>query len=122
MPIAGLAFGIAGLVFIVYFVGLEAILDPLRKIGFGFFWVVALNGLRHLLRAVNLYIAVPKVERKFTIRHAVTARLAGETINTIAFTGPLLGDAAKTAMLQRNDTAEHSHRDVGLEHAQKMCD
>ena len=108
LPIAGLAFGVAGLAFIVYFVGFEAILEPLQKIGFGFFWIVALNGVRHLVRAVNLYIAVPRSERSFNVRHALTARLAGETINTIAFTGPLLGDAAKATMLQRKIPIEHS--------------
>ena len=108
MPIAGLAFGVAGLVFIVYFVGFDAILEPLQKIGFGFFWIVAVNGVRHLVRAVNLYVAVPKPERSFGVRHALTARLAGETINTIAFTGPLLGDAAKATMLQRKIPLEHS--------------
>ncbi|HEX6126611.1 MAG TPA: lysylphosphatidylglycerol synthase domain-containing protein [Pyrinomonadaceae bacterium] len=108
LPVAGLAFGIAALVFIVYFVGLETILDPLGKIGWGFFWIVALNGIRHYLRAVNLYIAVPRAERSFNVRHALSARLAGETITTIAFTGPVLGDAAKAAMLKRKIPLEHS--------------
>jgi uncharacterized membrane protein YbhN (UPF0104 family) len=108
LPIAGLAFGIAVLVFIVYFVGLETIFEPLGKIGWGFFWIVALNGIRHYLRAVNLYIAVPEKERTFTIRNALGARLAGETINTIAFTGPVLGDAAKAAILNRKIPLEHS--------------
>jgi uncharacterized protein (TIRG00374 family) len=108
LPVAGLVFGVAGLVFIVYFVGVDAILEPLRKIGWGFFLIVALNGARHYLRSVNLYIAVPKAERSFGVRHAMTARLAGETINTIAFTGPLLGDAAKAAILQRKIPIEHS--------------
>ena len=108
LPIAGLAFGIAVLVFILYFVGLETIFEPLGKIGWGFFWIVALNGIRHYLRAVNLYIAVPGKERTFTIRNALGARLAGETINTIAFTGPVLGDAAKAAILNRKIPLEHS--------------
>ena len=108
MPIAGLAFGIAGLVFIVYFVGVETVFEPLGKIGWGFFWIVALNGLRHYLRAVNLLVAVPRAERTFSIRNALSARLAGETINTIAFTGPVLGDAAKAAMLNRQIPLEHS--------------
>ena len=103
-----MAFGIAGLVFIIYFVGVDAILEPMRRIGWGFFWIVALNGARHYLRAVNLYVAVPRSERTFGVRHALSARLAGETINTIAFTGPVLGDAAKAAMLQRKIPLEHS--------------
>ena len=108
LPIAGLAFGIAGLVFIVYFIGLEAILEPLQRIGWGFFWIVALNGARHVLRSINLIVAVPRSERTFSIQNALAARLAGETINTIAFTGPLLGDAAKATMLERKIPLEHS--------------
>jgi hypothetical protein len=37
LPIAGFAFGVAVLVFLIYFVGLEAIYEPLAKIGWGFF-------------------------------------------------------------------------------------
>jgi uncharacterized protein (TIRG00374 family) len=109
MPIAGLGLGIAALAFIVYFVGLDAIVDSLRKIGWlGFLLIVLLNGIRHVLRAVNMYYAVPEAERSFSIQNAFAARLAGETINTIAFTGPFLGDAAKAAMLNRKTSGEQS--------------
>lgn len=108
LSIAGFAFGVAAFVFIIYFVGFETIFEPLRKIGWGFFWIVALNGIRHYVRAFNMFIAVPKAERTFTVNDALSARLAGETINTIAFTGPVLGDAAKAAMLKRQIPLEHS--------------
>jgi len=108
LPIFGLLFGIAALVFIVYFVGFETILEPLGRIGWGFFWIVALNGIRHYLRGMSLYIAIPRGETSFSINTAFAARLAGETINTIAFTGPVLGDAAKTAMLKQDSALEHS--------------
>ncbi|HUR99699.1 MAG TPA: lysylphosphatidylglycerol synthase domain-containing protein [Pyrinomonadaceae bacterium] len=108
LPVAGFVFGIAVLVFLVYFVGLETIYEPLAKIGWGFFLIVALNGIRHYLRAICMYIAVPESDRGFSVRNAFSARLAGETINTIAFTGPVLGDAAKAAMLNRKVTVEHS--------------
>ena len=115
LPIAGLLFGVAGLVFIVYFVGMDAILRPLRQIGWGFFWIIGLNGARHFLRAINLYVAIPRGERSFSIRNAFAARLAGETINTIAFTGPLIGDAAKAAILQRKVPLEHTATAVILD-------
>jgi uncharacterized membrane protein YbhN (UPF0104 family) len=108
LPIAGFAFGVAVLVFLVYFVGLETIYEPLARIGWGFFLIVALNGIRHYLRAICMYLAVPRSERTFNIRHAFSARLVGETINTISFTGPVLGDAAKAAMLNRKIDVEHS--------------
>jgi uncharacterized protein (TIRG00374 family) len=108
LPLAGFAFGLAALVFIIYFVGLETIFESLGKIGWGFFLIVLLNGVRHLLRAVNLYLAVPPGDRAFGIRNAFAVRLAGEAINTIVFTGPILGDAAKAAMLNRKISLEHS--------------
>ena len=108
LPIAGFAFGVSVLVFLVYFVGLETIYEPLAKIGWGFFLIVALNGVRHYLRALCLYLAVPRAERTFNVRNAFSARLVGETINTISFTGPVLGDAAKAAMLNRKVDVEHS--------------
>jgi uncharacterized membrane protein YwzB len=91
-----------------YFIGFDTILEPLSKIGFGFAFIIALNGIRHYLRAITLYVAVPKEERAFSIKNAFSARLAGEAINTVAFTGPLLGDAAKAAMLNRKVPLEHS--------------
>jgi uncharacterized protein (TIRG00374 family) len=108
LPLAGFAFGVAAFAFIIYFVGLDTIFESLGKIGWGFFLIVLLNGVRHFLRAVNLYYAVPESERSFSIQNAFSIRLAGETINTIAFTGPLLGDAAKTAMLNRKTSLEQS--------------
>lgn len=108
MPIAGLVFGVGSFAFILYFVGLDAILAPLAKVGWGFLLIIVLNGLRHLLRGVNLIVAVPRKERSFSLMNAFAARLAGETINTIAFTGPVLGDAAKAAMLNRKIPLEHS--------------
>jgi pimeloyl-ACP methyl ester carboxylesterase len=108
LPLAGFAFGVVAFVLIIYFVGLETISEPLGRIGLGFFWIVLLNFLRHYLRAVNLYIAVPRKERGFGIAQALAARHAGETINTIAFTGPVLGDAAKASMLERDVPLEHT--------------
>ena len=102
------ALGLTVFALLFYLIGLNTILEPLSKIGFGFAYIVALNGIRHYLRAINLYIAVPRNERTFSVMNAFSARLAGEAINTVAFTGPVLGDAAKAAMLNRNVSLEHS--------------
>jgi hypothetical protein len=102
------AVGTVVLILLFYFIGFDAVLQPLSQIGWGFVFIVVLNGMRHYLRAINLYIAVPKNERNFSIKNAFSARLAGEAINTVAFTGPVLGDAAKAAMLNRKVSLEHS--------------
>jgi hypothetical protein len=108
LPLVALFCGVATVAFIVYFVGFDAILQPLARVGWGFFWIVTLNGARHFLRAINLVVALPRRERTFSVAEAFAARLAGETINTVAFTGPVLGDAAKAAMMNRKVKLEHS--------------
>lgn len=104
----GFLLGLAVLIALFDLIGFDTVTEPLSKVGWGFFLIVGLNGLRHYLRALNLYIAVPRAERTFRIRNAFAARLAGEAINTVAIAGPVLGDATKAAMLNRKIPLEHS--------------
>ncbi len=45
--------------------------------------------------------AVPKEHRRFTFLQAFAARLGGEAISFLTFTGPLLGEATKVALLRK---------------------
>src|SRR5918912_2224436 len=45
--------------------------------------------------------AVPAEHRRITFRHAFAARLGGEAISFLTFTGPLLGEATKVALLRK---------------------
>ena len=47
------------LFYVVRRVGVEPIFTALSRVGFGFFIVVALNGLRHMLRTISMRISVP---------------------------------------------------------------
>jgi uncharacterized protein (TIRG00374 family) len=93
-----LAFGL--LIYVVYLVGLQTIANALKSVGWGFLLIVGFGGARHLLRASCLYLAVPAEHRSFKYRHAIAARLGGEAVNVITFTGPLLGEATKAALLK----------------------
>jgi putative ABC transport system permease protein len=44
---------------------------------------------------------VPAEHRRITFRHAFAARLGGEAISFLTFTGPLLGEATKVALLRK---------------------
>lgn len=106
--LAAIIFGLSIFSFVIYRAGLGTILDSLSKVGWGFFIVVALNGSRHLLRAFCVYLAVPDRERTFKYRNAVAARLGGEAAGIISFTGGLVSEATKAALLKGRLTLSRS--------------
>jgi len=99
----GLAFllGLGLLVYVINRVGVQPIFDALLRIGFGFFVILGLSGLRHVLRTMAMRAAVPREHRRFNFMQAFAARLGGEAISFLTFTGPLLGEATKVALLRK---------------------
>ena len=53
--------GLGLLVYVIHRVGVQPIFDALLRIGFGFFFVLGLSGLRHVLRTIAMRAAVPRV-------------------------------------------------------------
>lgn len=93
--------GLGLLVYVINRVGVQPLFDALLRIGFGFFIIVGLSGLRHVLRTIAMRAAVPAEHRRITFRQAFAARLGGEAISFLTFTGPLLGEATKIALLRK---------------------
>ncbi|MCA1577188.1 MAG: lysylphosphatidylglycerol synthase domain-containing protein [Acidobacteria bacterium] len=93
--------GLALLIFVINRVGVQPLFDALLRIGFGFFVILGLSGLRHFLRTISMRAAVPAEHRSITFRQAFAARLGGEAISFLTFTGPLLGEATKVALLRK---------------------
>ncbi|HSL55708.1 MAG TPA: lysylphosphatidylglycerol synthase domain-containing protein [Pyrinomonadaceae bacterium] len=93
--------GLSLLIYVINRVGVQPLFDALLRIGFGFFVVLGLSGLRHVLRTVSMRAAVPAEHRRISFRHAFAARLGGEAISFLTFTGPLLGEATKVALLRK---------------------
>jgi putative ABC transport system permease protein len=92
----------AGLLFfLIRTVGVAPIFDALGRIGIGFLFLLAIAGVRHALRSFSMRLAVPREHRRFTFWEAYTTRLAGETISFFTFTGPVLGEATKAALLRK---------------------
>lgn len=94
-------FGLGLLVYVINRVGLQPIFDALVRIGFGFFILLAISGSRHVFRTISMAAAVPAEHRHFNFSQAFAARLGGEAISFLTFTGPLLGEATKVALLRR---------------------
>jgi putative ABC transport system permease protein len=93
--------GLGLLIYVINRVGVQPLFDALLRIGFGFFVIVGLSGLRHVLRTVAMRAAVPPEHRRISFRNAFAARLGGEAISFLTFTGPLLGEATKVALLRK---------------------
>lgn len=101
MQMLAFAFGASLLFFLIRAVGLEPIFQALGQIGYGFFILLGLAGTRHALRTLSMRTAVAREHRRFTFWQAYTTRLAGETISFFTFTGPVLGEATKAALLRK---------------------
>ena len=99
----GIAFllGLALLVYVINRVGVQPIFDALIKIGFGFIILLGISGTRHALRTLAMRAAVHPEHRTFGFRHAFSVRLGGEAISFLTFTGPILGEATKVALLRK---------------------
>ncbi len=94
--------GLGLLIYVINRVGLQPIFDALLRIGFfGFVVLLCISGSRHVLRTIAMSAAVPKEHRHFNFFQAFAARLGGETISFLTFTGPLLGEATKVALLRK---------------------
>lgn len=94
-------FGLALLVFFIYYTGLQTISDAIKKIGWGLLIIFALNGSRHLLRAFSVYLAIPREHRNFGYHNVVATRLCGDAVSILSFMGPLLGETTKATLLKR---------------------
>lgn len=94
--------GLGLLFFVVYKAGFHTLSEILSRIGWGFLIIISLNGARHFLRALCLYLVLPSNHRSFKYRDALSARLGGEAVSFFTFTGPFLGEATKAALLKRD--------------------
>ena len=101
LHILAFVFGASLLFFLIRAVGIEPIFQALGQIHYGFLLLLGLAGVRHCLRTLSMRTAVAREHRRFTFWQAFTTRLAGETISFFTFTGPVLGEATKAALLRK---------------------
>lgn len=101
LHVVAFVLGLALLVYVLNRVGIQPVFDALGRIGFGFFFLLAISGARHALRTLAMSTAVPSEHRRFNFFQAFAARLGGESISFLTFTGPVLGEAMKVALLKK---------------------
>lgn len=101
-------FGLVLLCLLIYWIGFGPIVESLSRVGWGILIVIALDGIRHLLRTVCIYYAIaPENRTGVKFSNVLAARLGGEAISVITFSGPFLGDVAKTALMEKGISVYH---------------
>ena len=69
--------------------------------------LLAISGSRHVIRTLAMRAAIDPLHRRFSFKHALAVRLGGEAVSFLTFTGPLLGEATKVALLRRRVPLVH---------------
>ena len=92
--------GLALLVYVVRSVGVAEIAADVRQVGWGLLIVIAIGGLRFLLRAVAWKLCFDG-PHTLSIRDAFAAVICGDTIGNLTPLGPLVGEPAKAALVRR---------------------
>src|SRR5215471_9642546 len=103
VSVTGILTAIAGLALLVYLVarvGVAEIAGDIREAGWGLLLVIAIGGLRFLLRAVAWRLCLDP-PRTLSIGNAFAAVVCGDTIGNLTPLGPLVGEPAKAALVGR---------------------
>ena len=91
--------GLALLAFVVARVGVAEIATDIRKVGWGLLLVIAIGGLRFLLRAAAWRLCLDP-PHTLSIGNAFAAVICGDTIGNLTPLGPLVGEPAKAALVR----------------------
>ncbi len=97
-----LAFGLALFAYLIYSVGVGNILNSIRLVGAGFLILIFVSGARQVLRVVAWKKCIEVEQRgRVGLLELFNVRMAGEAIRYVSFTGPLLGEPSKAALIRK---------------------
>jgi hypothetical protein len=102
VSVTGILTAIAGLALLVYVVarvGVAEIASDVRQVGWWLVLVIAIGGLRFLLRAVAWRLCLDP-PHTLSIGNAFAAVICGDTIGNLTPLGPLVGEPAKAALVR----------------------
>src|SRR3954447_21613913 len=102
VSVSGVLTALAGLtllVVVVMRVGVAEIAADVRQVGWGLLLIVAIGGVRFLLRAIAWTLCLD-APHTLSVWHAFAAVICGDTIGNLTPLGPLVGEPAKAAIVR----------------------
>jgi hypothetical protein len=106
--------GVALFAFVVRRTGLAEIVDGVQRVGWGLAAVLALGGLRFILRAACWRLCLPS-GTALTFRQALGAFLAGDAVGNITPLGLLASEPAKIFLTRRQLATRESVASLAVE-------
>lgn len=101
---AGIIFALLGLLLFAYVVrrvGTHVIIDNIKALGFGFLLVLALSGVRLIVRALA-WTRCFEAPHQLKFRDAIQARIMGDALgNLVPFGTMIIGEPAKAVLVRR---------------------
>src|SRR5215471_7871604 len=91
--------GLALLVWVITAIGAAEIVADVRQVGWGIAGVIAIGGLRFLLRAAAWRVCLDD-PRALPLGDAFSAVICGDAIGNLTPLGPLVGEPAKAALVR----------------------
>lgn len=95
------AAGMVILVALVWKTGVNEVLDGMLRVGWAFPVIVALGGLRFLVRAIAWVICIEPPHR-LRVHQAFAAVVAGDSLGNATPLGPVVGEPAKVAFVRKH--------------------
>jgi hypothetical protein len=93
------ALGLVLLVVVILRVGAAEIVADVRQVGWGLAAIIAIGGLRFLLRAIAWRLCL-EPPHAMALRDAFAAVICGDAIGNLTPLGPLVGEPAKAAFVR----------------------
>ncbi len=106
--------GVVLLAYVVRRTGLDDIVDGIQRVGWGLAAILALGGLRFLLRAASWRLCLPP-DTALTYRQALGAFLAGDAVGNITPLGLLASEPAKIFLTRHHLATRDSVPSLAVE-------
>ena len=106
--------GLSLFLWLLAWTGVNTIIDKIRLLGLGFFFLLLFSGARYTLRTITWRLCV-KTERSLSLLRLFRIMLVGEAFNDISPAGPVFGDAVRVWVASKHMSAEDSATSVAAE-------
>ena len=114
VTVAGTVLGVALFAYAVQRVGVDVLVDGIRRVGWGLIVVLSLAGARFLVRAQCWRWCLPPGVR-LTLPHAFSAFVAGDAVGNVTPLGLLASEPAKVLLVSHRLATDESVPSLTLE-------
>jgi len=95
-----LLLGVGVFVYLIYSVGVNEILESIKLVGYGFLGLAVISAFRYVFRSLAWLYCIEAKQRNISVLALFNARLAGDALRLLSFTGPFLGEPSKAFLVR----------------------